>query len=248
MALQNLVRRSVPFLVQRASPQNVIAVSKYMYIASLLERFKIELVFDVGANTGQFVTSMREIGYRGQIISFEPVREQFETLQTKAKGDPAWRVENFALGRIEQSRDINLTTMTVFASFREPVNSETPQFVGKNEVVGAETVEIRRLDRYVEANGLADRMSKAFIKTDTQGFDRDVLEGAGDQLASVVMVMAELSCIPIYKDMPGMMSMLEFFESKDFKPVSFFPNNHRATDMAAIEFDYLGVNGRLHSA
>ena len=248
MALQNLVRRSVPFLVQRASPQNMIAVSKYMYISSLLDRFQIDLVFDVGANTGQFATSMREIGYSGEIISFEPVREQFEALQAKAKGDRAWRVENFALGTVEQSREINLTAMTVFASFREPVNDETPQFAGKNEVVGAETVEIRRLDKYVEANGLAGRMGKAFLKSDTQGFDKDVLEGAGEHLASIAMVMAELSCIPIYKDAPAMMGMLEFFESRNFKPVSFFPNNHRAGDMAAIEFDYLGVNGRLHSA
>ncbi|MBV8683133.1 MAG: FkbM family methyltransferase [Caulobacteraceae bacterium] len=246
MALQNLVRRSVPFLVQRASPQNVSAISKYMYIASLLDRFQVELVFDVGANTGQFVTSIREIGYRGQIISFEPVREQFEILQAKAKGDAAWRVENFALGAVEQSRDINLTALTVFASFREPVNDETPQFTGKNEVVGAETVEIRRLDKYIEANGLAERMRRAFIKTDTQGFDKDVLEGAGRYLESTAMVMAELSCIPIYKDMPDLIGMLEFFQGKDFKPVAFFPNNHRAADMAAVEFDYLGVNGRFH--
>jgi FkbM family methyltransferase len=244
MTPEALVRHSVPFLVRRTSPKNVLAVSKYMYIRRLLDQLDIDLIFDVGANTGQFAVGMREIGYTGRIISFEPVHEQFETLQRKAKADTHWQIENFALGSEEQSRNINLTAQTVFASFRDPVNAQTPQFIGKNEVVGTESVEIRRFDRYIEANGLKSQLRHSFIKTDTQGFDREVLEGAGEYLMSVAMIMAELSCIRIYKDTVGIVDMLTFLQEKGFMPVAFFPNNHRP-DMAAIEFDYLGVNGAI---
>ena len=40
--------------------------------------YAIDLVIDVGANRGQWGASLREGGYRGAIVSFEPVRESQE--------------------------------------------------------------------------------------------------------------------------------------------------------------------------
>src|SRR5260370_16699440 len=38
----------------------------------LFSQLPIDLVLDVGANTGQFVHQCRAAGYKGKIISFEP--------------------------------------------------------------------------------------------------------------------------------------------------------------------------------
>ena len=246
MISETIARRSVSVLPKRFTPKQVLALSKYMYIKRMLTHYDVKVIFDVGANTGQFALSMREIGFAGTIISFEPVREQFLALKEKSKGDPLWRIENFALGSVEQRREINLTAQTVFASFMEPTTVETPQFADKNVVVGKQEVEIRRFDRFVAEAGHDLVKQPFFLKTDTQGFDKEVLEGAGEVLSAAAMLMSEVSCIPIYRDALPMAEMQAFLYAKGFRPVAFFPNNQQG-NWAAIEFDYLTVNSEIRA-
>ena len=46
--------------------------SKRLRSRLLFSTLGIDLVLDVGANTGQFARQCRAAGYRGRIISFEP--------------------------------------------------------------------------------------------------------------------------------------------------------------------------------
>ena len=64
-----------------------------------IENRGINLVLDVGANTGQFGRSLRNRGYAGRIISFEPVKEAFTALENAARGDDLWTTSNLALAR-----------------------------------------------------------------------------------------------------------------------------------------------------
>jgi FkbM family methyltransferase len=49
-----------------------------------IENRGINLVLDVGANVGQFGLSLRNRGYAGQIMSFEPVSDAFNELKKVA--------------------------------------------------------------------------------------------------------------------------------------------------------------------
>ncbi|MFZ0497148.1 MAG: hypothetical protein WBE80_05265 [Methylocella sp.] len=57
--------------------------------SALMRDRKITLVLDIGANKGQYGKSLRDtIGYKGRIVSFEPLREAFAILQQTAASDP----------------------------------------------------------------------------------------------------------------------------------------------------------------
>ena len=73
----------------------------------------IDLILDVGANTGQFATRLRQAGYRGRIESFEPVPETVAVLRKAARDDPRWRVHELALGEEDGTAVINVTPGTL---------------------------------------------------------------------------------------------------------------------------------------
>lgn len=63
-----------------------------------METNGIDLVLDVGANTGQYGQRLRKASYGGAIVSFEPVPSAFTSLARKAGRDANWRAERLALG------------------------------------------------------------------------------------------------------------------------------------------------------
>lgn len=64
----------------------------------IFDQQKINLLFDVGANRGQYASVMRDIGYRGRIVSFEPIQSVFTELEQKAKSDEQWIALHCGLG------------------------------------------------------------------------------------------------------------------------------------------------------
>ena len=65
------------------------AASPDAALQKALSHFRIDLVLDVGANTGQFGKRLRTLGYAGEIISFEPLADAHALLQAAAAADPA---------------------------------------------------------------------------------------------------------------------------------------------------------------
>ena len=68
------------------------------HIKKIIERYEIDLVIDVGANNGQFGRLLRETGYEGDILSFEPVGKTFVKLRENCANDNKWRQIKLALG------------------------------------------------------------------------------------------------------------------------------------------------------
>src|SRR5512132_480081 len=62
------------------------------HLRGLFERYAIDCVLDVGANVGQYGTELRHAGYRGRLLSFEPVPAPAARRRQAAAGDPEWTV------------------------------------------------------------------------------------------------------------------------------------------------------------
>src|SRR5262245_43242867 len=59
-------------------------------LRAMLDAHGVNLVLDVGANIGQFGALLREVGYRGRIVSFEPLSSERDVLAKIAEKDPDW--------------------------------------------------------------------------------------------------------------------------------------------------------------
>src|ERR671932_2579050 len=88
------------------------------HLAQVLDALEVDTVIDVGANYGQYRGLLRQIGYAGRIVSFEPVARPFQHCAGLAAAeDPAWEVHRLALGRRDQRRRIKVGSSEDFSSF-----------------------------------------------------------------------------------------------------------------------------------
>ena len=88
-----------------------------VHLNNVFKKYSIDCVIDVGANSGQYGTFLRSIGFNGWIVSFEPVKSVFEKLVENAKKDKKWICYNMALGDKSEKKIINVFSSTVFSSF-----------------------------------------------------------------------------------------------------------------------------------
>lgn len=116
-----------------------------IHLAMVFERFRINCVFDVGANVGQYGLMLRKFGYRGHIFSFEPVSGTFTLLQCAAKGDDHWKTFKMALGASSGLQAMNLASYSELNSFLSP-SALWSRLLPKITFVGKEEVEVSTLD------------------------------------------------------------------------------------------------------
>lgn len=219
--------------------------AKQSHLSHLLKHLNINCVFDIGANKGQYVQDLRDFGYDGHIISFEPVLEAYSILENLASNDPKWHTYNFGLGSENRTDEINLFEESQLNSFlsltdqgRELAKQYAPELTGNN--IKKEVVEIRKLDSIYDGilkdNNIGNNC-KLFIKIDTQGFDLEVINGGRNTLKKAIGLQSEISFIPIYDGTPSYIDSLQLFESLGFQVTNLFSVTRNKKSLATVEFD-----------
>ena len=203
-------------------------------VRRVLDKLSIDCVVDVGANHGQYGSWLRDIGYKGWIVSFEPVRAPFEDLERCAAARPPWRAFQYALGSENGQAEINVNVHDVLTSFLLPIVTETLPW---SKVAGRETVEVRRLDSILDESLGGIPSPRLYLKLDTQGFDLEALRGADGVLANFLAAQTEISFVPLYEGMPNWIDSLKEFQSRGFSVVDFMPVTRVAGDLLMMEMD-----------
>lgn len=162
-----------------------------------LNRFNVDLVLDVGANTGQFASELFHRGFDGKIVSFEPLTSAHSRLIRNSRRSPAWIVHpRCAIGDRDGDTMINISGNSVSSSLLPMLDSHA--FAAPGSAYGsAEPTPISRLDSVAPA--YVGDSNRLLVKIDTQGFESQVLDGATATLARAVGVLCELSLVPLYE-------------------------------------------------
>jgi len=214
------------------------------HLATLFQKLNIRCVLDVGANIGQYREFLRhQVGYDGLIISFEPVLENVNILNILSKQDPCWTIYDFALGSENTTMPINVMIGNDFSSFLNPDDSVVGGFQ-KNIVDHEENVEVKKLDSILEMLRSKHPITNVFMKTDTQGYDMEVVAGAENTMSEVLALQTEVSVKKIYKNMPNYLEAIQVLNSKGFDVTGIFPIS-RSSLLRVVEFDCVLINNSL---
>ena len=219
-AARHLLRESLRhagLMVQRYSPATVADAE----IAALLAHHDVDLVLDVGANAGQYAQSLRRSGYRGRIVSFEPLRDAWEHCVALAHRDPRWAIApRMALGARDDQIEIHVSNNSVSSSIL-PMHERHRLAAPDSSYVGRESVDLRRLDGV--AGSFLGHASRPFLKIDTQGYEGEVLAGASEVVQSLRGIQMEMSLTPLYDGSPSCDQLLEMMRSWGFAPWAILP-------------------------
>ncbi|MGO9624947.1 MAG: FkbM family methyltransferase [Steroidobacteraceae bacterium] len=165
----------------------------------LLSMYSIDTILDVGANIGQYGQRIRQLGYEGKIVSFEPLSSAFELLKTRAASDGNWIAKQCALGGSDGPASINIAGNS-FSSSLLGMLPRHVQVAPQSAYVGKEEITVHQLDTLYDE--CVSSNANVFLKIDTQGFTSKVLAGARRSLGKIRGLEVELSTIPLYADEP----------------------------------------------
>jgi FkbM family methyltransferase len=231
-----------PDVVRRHRHEQDKALSTYLLTSLVMHvfaKYRVNVVLDVGANKGQYARSLRRAGYKGRIVSFEPVAQDFEELQRRAADDPNWSVHQLALGREDGETEMNVVPGTL-SSILPPTEFGARRYE-KLQTAEVHRVPVRRLD------GILDELiadvpdPRPYLKLDTQGFDLEAFAGLGKRSGDVVGMQSEVAFLQIYEGMPRMPEALATYEAAGFEVAGLHPVSRERRTARVLEFDCVMV-------
>lgn len=149
-------------------------------------------VFDVGADTGKFAIACLEEWSACEVHSFEPLRGIASQLPAR------WHWHRVALGAVPGTVTMNRNQFLPSSSILTMTDLHRHAFpyTAESEPVD---VEIRTLEDFDLAVCLFER---SLLKLDVQGYELEVLKGAGKQLGLFDAVLVETNHVELYLGAP----------------------------------------------
>ena len=204
------ILRAVGWDLHRLSPSS----NPSRQLLATLNHVHADVVFDIGANVGQFAQELRSAGFSGETVSFEPLSSAHAILRKAAQVDPKWHIHpRTAVGNQDGEIEINIAGNSVSSSVLPMLDAHSSAAVG-SAYVASERTPLIRLDS-VAPKYLSAR-ARLFIKIDTQGFESQVLDGAAETLKRAQGVLLELSLVPLYEGQSLWLEMIQRMADKGF--------------------------------
>jgi FkbM family methyltransferase len=205
-------------LIRKYTP----ATSEELRRIRLLEHYNIDLVFDIGANKGQYATGIMDAGYTNKIVSFEPLTSAYSVVELQSKKYDNWTVaQRCAIGAKKEEIEINISANSVSSTLLNMLDTHIDG-APESKIIGKEKVQVFPLDeiglRYTQSS------KNIFLKIDVQGFEQEVLKGAETFIHKAKGIEMEISLVPLYENQNWLLpQVLEFMQQKGFQLTSIAP-------------------------
>lgn len=215
-----------------------------MYLSKLLPYLKVDCVFDVGANNGQYAQMLRKHAkYQGRIISFEPIPSAAQKIRKLALHDPLWTVEEIALDETGGTDTFHIMCSDQFSSLGTPSHESTTNFLEANKLESAITLQKQTLEEVYIRLQKQYGFTRPFLKMDTQGFDVRIARGGSKIISQFLGLQSELAVQKLYKESVDFRQAITYYESLGFTLGSLVPNNGGGFP-EMVEIDCIMINNK----
>lgn len=190
-------------------------------LAFTLEHQAIDAVVDVGANAGQYASRLRLAGWRGPIVSIEPIPDLRQSLMERAAPDPCWEVAPaMAIGAVTGEVALEVSAESDMSSTlaQSPLLRDISP---TSAVVRRIVVPQRRLDMLDLVVNRPWR--RLFVKVDVQGAEPAVLAGMTGLWPRVQGLQLELALLPLYDGEVSWLEPIDGLAGRGYAPYLLFP-------------------------
>ena len=211
------------------------AATHWGRIVETLESHDVDCLLDIGANTGQYARAIRANGYSGRIISFEPLSHIRHELERHARSDAQWNIApRMAVGAVVGEVEINVSGESDMSSIL-PLDATAHERLASTRAESREPVPVTTVARILDDH--AAGAQNIFLKSDTQGFEDQVLDGIGTSWDRITGLQLELSMQPIYDGQPDHLPLLQRLADQDFRPHLVIPGYWSRHYGRMLEYD-----------
>lgn len=179
--------------------------------AFLLDQNQVTLLIDVGANQGQYSQRMRQLGYNGKIVAFEPLPGAHAALTQNFQGDAHFEARACAVSDVNGSLTIHVSRNSVSSSTL-PMSTLHAEADSQSSYIGETTVAAVRLDSLDLGTG------PFWLKIDVQGAEMAALEGASGILEHIRVLQLEMSLVSLYEGSALAEEVMSWARAKGFRP------------------------------
>ena len=180
-------------------------------LSRLLEGRQEPVVFDVGANTGQFADEI--LGAEDvRLFCFEPVPDAYNELVTRLARAPQARAFLLAIDEAPGEVEMFVTKSTIGSSLLAPVPGQSSQWM---QVAATGLVAAVRLDSIIEELELT---KIDLLKVDTQGTDERAIRSAGRYLRPTFIeaILVEINFHTFYREQGRLGSLITLLEDSGY--------------------------------
>jgi FkbM family methyltransferase len=152
------------------------------------------MIFDIGANFGSTTAAFRRLFPQATIHAFEPDPDTFAHLATRYLDSPGIQLHNAGMGSQEGTLLLHRHALSAVNSFI-PVDAdaEWAQELALASPPAPVNVAVTTVDNFAGAHGI-ERID--MLKSDTQGFEPEVLKGARSLLSAQAIGALKLEVMP----------------------------------------------------
>lgn len=203
-------------------------------LIKFLNNEKIDTVFDVGANTGQYALMLRRFGYKGKIISFEPLKKEKNILDVNMAEDKNFESYNYAIGKKNADGKINYALNSVSSSIltSHPRNKLLDKGVVSEEKYKIKIKKLINFKKKIKKN-------TTMLKLDTQGFEYEILFSSKNLLNRFKLIKLEISYRRMYYSAKDWLKILDLLQKKGFYVIDVFYGSRNKKNSELMESDFI---------